>query len=74
MPVVADGELGTALVENVAKDLEMFSRHAGRKAITTDDVLLLTRRNEDLQGLVQTTVDKLNADKLAKKTQKSARK
>lgn len=51
----------------------MFSRHAGRKVITTDDVLLLARRNEDLQGLIQRKIDKLNADKVIKKKAKPGR-
>jgi centromere protein S len=43
--------------ENVASDLESFSRHAGRTTITTDDVMLITRRNEALQGIMREFVD-----------------
>ena len=56
--------------ENVAKDLETFSRHAGRSTITTDDVLLLSRRNEDLQDIMQTFIDGKKAEKSAKGTGK----
>ena len=42
---------GTA--ENVATDLENFAKHAGRSTVTTDDVLLLTRRNEGLEELMR---------------------
>lgn len=39
-------------LENVGSDLENFAKHAGRSTITTDDVLLLTRRNEGLEELM----------------------
>lgn len=48
--------------ENVAVDLESFSRHAGRSTVTTDDVLLLARKNPDLQQLMGEYVDQLKAD------------
>lgn len=47
--------------ESVAMDLESFSRHAGRSTITTDDVLLLARRNSDLHGIIKEFVDKKKA-------------
>jgi centromere protein S len=47
----------------VALDLESFSRHAGRSTITTDDVLLLTRRNSDLHDIIKEFVDKQKAAK-----------
>lgn len=48
-------------IENVALDLETFSRHAGRSTVTTDDVLLLARRNQDLHDIIKDCVDQLNA-------------
>ncbi|KAI0600449.1 kinetochore component CENP-S-domain-containing protein [Biscogniauxia sp. FL1348] len=57
-------------IENVAMDLESFSRHAGRSTITTDDVLLLARRNQDLHGIVKDFID---AHKAAKVKGKSKR-
>jgi len=45
-------------IENVATDLESFSRHAGRTTVTTDDVLLITRRNEALHGIIKDFVDR----------------
>ncbi|KAH8195700.1 hypothetical protein TruAng_010131 [Truncatella angustata] len=50
-------------IESVAMDLESFSRHAGRSTITTDDVLLLARRNSDLHGIIKDFVDKKKATK-----------
>ncbi|KAJ8123249.1 hypothetical protein ONZ43_g757 [Nemania bipapillata] len=51
-------------IENIALDLESFSRHAGRSTITTDDVLLLARRNGDLHSIIKDFVDKEKALKL----------
>ncbi|KAI2624504.1 kinetochore component CENP-S-domain-containing protein [Xylaria nigripes] len=48
-------------IENVAMDLESFSRHAGRSTITTDDVLLLARRNGDLHSIMKDFIDKEKA-------------
>ncbi|KAI4632335.1 uncharacterized protein J4E88_006105 [Alternaria novae-zelandiae] len=46
-------ELVYTQIANTARDLEVFSKHAGRNTINTDDVLLLGRRNEQLQGLLE---------------------
>ncbi|KAL6849556.1 MHF histone-fold complex component [Amphichorda felina] len=43
--------------ENVAIDLESFSGHAGRTTVTTDDVLLLARKNPDLHQLMEEFID-----------------
>jgi hypothetical protein len=45
----------------VAIDLESFSQHAGRTTVTTDDVLLLARRNSDLYSVIKDGIDKENA-------------
>ncbi|TPX10454.1 uncharacterized protein E0L32_008673 [Thyridium curvatum] len=52
--------------ENVAIDLESFSKHAGRTTVTTDDVLLLARRNQDLHGIIKEFVDEQKAAKVTK--------
>ncbi|KAH8652366.1 kinetochore component CENP-S-domain-containing protein [Xylariales sp. PMI_506] len=54
-------EMVWSQIESVATDLESFSRHAGRTTITTDDVLLLARRNSDLHGIIKDFVDKQKA-------------
>ncbi|KAI1182492.1 kinetochore component CENP-S-domain-containing protein [Nemania serpens] len=56
-------EMVWSQIENVAVDLESFSRHAGRSTITTDDVLLLARRNGDLHSIIKDFVDKEKATK-----------
>ena len=53
----------TAVIENVAQDLESFSRHAGRTTVTTDDVMLITRRNEALGEIMRDFVDREKAEK-----------
>ncbi|KAM4056116.1 CENP-S protein [Hirsutella rhossiliensis] len=50
-------ELVWTQIENVATDLESFSSHAGRATVTTADVLLLARKNPDLQQLMGAFVD-----------------
>ncbi|EOO01486.1 putative apoptosis-inducing taf9-like domain 1 family protein [Phaeoacremonium minimum UCRPA7] len=57
--------------DNVAVDLESFSRHANRTTVTTDDVLLLARRNQDLHGIIKDVVDEQKAAKVAKGKSKS---
>lgn len=60
--------------ENVAIDLETFSQHAGRTTVTTDDVLLLARRNSDLQSVIKDCVDRLKAAKAKEKTRAGKKK
>ncbi|KAM0260709.1 hypothetical protein ACHAQJ_002625 [Trichoderma viride] len=56
-------ELVWAQLETVAIDLETFCNHAGRTTVTTDDVLLLARKNPDLHQIMKTCVDGIKADK-----------
>ncbi|CCC09076.1 kinetochore component CENP-S-domain-containing protein [Copromyces sp. CBS 386.78] len=67
-------ELVWTQIENVAIDLETFSQHAGRTTVTTDDVLLLARRNSDLQSVIKDCVDKLKAAKVKEKTRAGKKK
>lgn len=41
----------------MATDLESFSNHAGRTTVTTDDVLLLARKNPDLHEIMRDFID-----------------
>ena len=45
------------MAENVAIDLQTFAHHANRSTVTTDDVLLITRRNEALEGIIRDFID-----------------
>jgi hypothetical protein len=39
------------------------TRHAGRTTISTDDVMLLARRNEGLAALLRNSLDNIEAGK-----------
>jgi len=56
-------EMAWTQIENIAADLEGFSRHAGRTTVNTDDVLLITRRNDALHGIMKDVVDKESVKK-----------
>ena len=53
---------------NTAVDLESFAKHAGRNTIKTDDVMLLTRRNE---GLAEVLGEELKRIEDAKRKEKA---
>ncbi|KAF2712141.1 hypothetical protein K504DRAFT_373442, partial [Pleomassaria siparia CBS 279.74] len=54
-------ELVYTQIENTSRDLESFARHGGRRIINTDDVMLLSRRNEGLESLLRDTLDAMKA-------------
>ncbi|KIM96107.1 hypothetical protein OIDMADRAFT_44857 [Oidiodendron maius Zn] len=56
-------EMVWAQIENVAIDLESFARHAGRSTISPEDVLLVTRRNDELHGMIRDFVEREKAEK-----------
>ncbi|KIW82052.1 hypothetical protein AYO20_00040 [Fonsecaea nubica] len=56
-------ELVWAQIGNAAVDLEAFAKHAGRSTIKTDDVMLLTRRNEGLEQLLRDELKRLEQSK-----------
>ena len=49
------------IVANTSRDLETFAKHAGRRVINTDDVMLLSRRNEGLETLLRNTLEEMKA-------------
>jgi centromere protein S len=57
-------ELVWAQIANTSKDLETFAKHAGRRQINSDDVLLLARRNEGLEVLLKSFVEELRKEKV----------
>ncbi|PQE16767.1 apoptosis-inducing taf9-like domain 1 family protein [Rutstroemia sp. NJR-2017a BBW] len=65
-------EMVWAQIENVTMDLESFAQHAGRTTITTDDVLLITRRNDALYDIMKDFIDKEKA-KSAKNKERNRR-
>ncbi|KAF6160097.1 hypothetical protein GIB67_018877 [Kingdonia uniflora] len=42
------GDLVFKFTEHLARDLELFARHAGRKIVNIEDVILSAHRNEHL--------------------------
>ncbi|KAF1351384.1 kinetochore component CENP-S-domain-containing protein [Delphinella strobiligena] len=56
-------ELVWSQIYNSGRDLEAFTKHAGRSTIDTKDVMLLTRRNEGLQELLQNCLNEIVAKK-----------
>ncbi|KAM3499758.1 hypothetical protein MY10362_007003 [Beauveria mimosiformis] len=61
-------ELVWTQIENVAVDLESFANHASRSVVTTDDVLLLARKNPDLQQLMHDYINERKAQRGAAAT------
>uniref|UniRef100_A0A2P2J6B7 Centromere protein S-like n=2 Tax=Rhizophora mucronata TaxID=61149 RepID=A0A2P2J6B7_RHIMU len=47
--------------EQLAKDLELFAHHAGRKSVNMEDVVLSAHRNEHLAALLRSFCNDLKA-------------
>ncbi|KAL9813898.1 Protein MHF1 [Arabidopsis thaliana] len=61
-PVVACvADLAFKYAENVAKDLELFAHHAGRKVVNMDDVVLSAHRNDNLAASLRSLCNELKA-------------
>ena len=59
---IADDDLETAAV-----DLESFAKHAGRTTVKTDDVMLLTRRNDGLEQILKKAMEDLKKENRKRK-------
>ncbi|CAN0906090.1 Protein MHF1 homolog [Linum grandiflorum] len=46
-------DLALKFTEQLAKDLELFAQHGGRKCVNMDDVLVSTHRNDNLSSLLR---------------------
>ncbi|KAJ0988735.1 hypothetical protein J5N97_007091 [Dioscorea zingiberensis] len=51
--VACIADLAFKLTEQLAKDVEMFSQHAGRKSVNMEDVILSAHRNAHLMTLLR---------------------
>ncbi|KMZ66972.1 Centromere protein S [Zostera marina] len=52
--VACISDLAFNMSEQLAKDLELFSQHAGRKTVNMEDVILTAHRNEGLAAMLRT--------------------
>ncbi len=43
--------------------MESFAKHAGRTTVTTEDVMLLTRRNEGLEAVLRAVLEEQRREK-----------
>ncbi|XP_074317144.1 protein MHF1 homolog [Silene latifolia] len=76
-PIVACiSNLAFNYAEHLAKDLELFAHHAGRKLVNTEDVILAAHRNENLSLSLRTFCNDLKAKEpqTEKKRKKAPRK
>ncbi|KAK7533959.1 kinetochore component CENP-S-domain-containing protein [Phyllosticta citribraziliensis] len=61
--IAALTELVYTHIASTSRDLEAFAAHAGRRQISTADVLLLARRNEGLEALLRGFVEQWRAER-----------
>ncbi|XP_057519012.1 protein MHF1 homolog [Amaranthus tricolor] len=73
-PIVAClSNLAFNYAEHLAKDLELFAHHAGRKLVNTEDVILAAHRNENLSLQLRTFCNDLKAkEPLSERKRKKA--
>ncbi|KAK1282565.1 hypothetical protein QJS10_CPB22g00478 [Acorus calamus] len=66
-------DLAFKFSEQLAKDLELFARHANRKPVNMEDVILSAHRNEDLAASLRSFSEemKAKAPQIGKKRKKS---
>ncbi|XP_038993476.1 protein MHF1 homolog isoform X2 [Hibiscus syriacus] len=61
-PIVACiADLAFKYIGQLAKDLELFAHHAGRKSVTMADVIVSAHRNEHLAASLRSFRDELKA-------------
>ncbi|KAJ4973834.1 hypothetical protein NE237_007008 [Protea cynaroides] len=57
--MVCIADLAFKFTEQLAKDLELFSQHAGRKSANMEDVILFAHRNEHLAASLRSFCNEL---------------
>ncbi|OAY30615.1 protein MHF1 homolog [Manihot esculenta] len=61
-PIIACiADLAFKYAEQLAKDLELFAQHAGRKSVNMEDVILSAHRNEHLAASLRSFSNDLKA-------------
>ncbi|KAF2017096.1 hypothetical protein BU24DRAFT_490327 [Aaosphaeria arxii CBS 175.79] len=71
--IAALTELVYTQISNTSRDLETFAKHAGRRVIQTEDVMLLSRRNEGLETVLKQKLDEIKASESRTVAQKKPR-
>ncbi|XP_016471811.1 protein MHF1 homolog [Nicotiana tabacum] len=68
-------DLAFKFAEQLAKDLELFAQHAGRKSVNMEDVILSAHRNDHLAASLRSFGNDLKAKEpnLERKRKKSSR-
>ncbi|GMH16706.1 hypothetical protein Nepgr_018547 [Nepenthes gracilis] len=74
--VACIADMAFKYTKQLAKDLELFAQHAGRKTVNVQDVILSAHRNENLGILLRSFSNDLKAKEpqSEKKRRKSSRK
>ncbi|KAL6494432.1 MHF histone-fold complex component [Orobanche gracilis] len=54
-------DLAFKYAQQLAKDLELFAQHAGRKSVNMEDVILCAHRNDHLSGLLRSFSNDIKA-------------
>ncbi|KAF3786697.1 Centromere protein S [Nymphaea thermarum] len=75
-PVVSCiADLAFKFTEQLAKDLELFMQHGGRKSVNMEDVIITAHRNEDLAATLRSfSKDLKEQEPQAEKKRKKAAK
>uniref|UniRef100_A0A7N0UST4 Centromere protein S n=1 Tax=Kalanchoe fedtschenkoi TaxID=63787 RepID=A0A7N0UST4_KALFE len=62
VPIVACvSDLAVKYADQLARGLELFAHHAGRKTVNMEDVVLSAHRNENLLAMVRSLRDEMKA-------------
>ncbi|KAG6480019.1 protein MHF1 homolog [Zingiber officinale] len=70
-PVVACiADLAFKYTEQLARDVELFAHHGGRKSVKMEDVILSAHRNEHLASLLRTYSQELKGKQLQNESKK----
>ncbi|KAK9369367.1 kinetochore component CENP-S-domain-containing protein [Lipomyces kononenkoae] len=65
--IAALTELVYTQAVTLAADIESFAHHAGRKVVSTDDILMMCRRNDGLKEVLSEFVEDLESKKKEQK-------
>ncbi|KAJ8097509.1 kinetochore component CENP-S-domain-containing protein [Lipomyces tetrasporus] len=70
--IAALTELVYTQAVTLATDIESFAHHARRKVISTEDVLMMCRRNDGLRDVLEEFVEELESKKREQKNASKA--